>query len=221
MLKLSVSYQKGFSLVELMIGLVVGLVVSAAMIAFMVGMLKSNSETIQSMKLSNEFRALTEVISRDLRRARGMQDPLVNIGTNCSATTTDPNPCQGLAFNAITISPSNPGTCILYGYDSPGGNNFRAVRFSETGGVGKVFFDRNTSVRSCSSGGSQISSDSIDVDSLVFGNCQYTDTSTTPATVRTLTDCITINVSGKLVSDPEGVTQTFSTSVGIRSGQIN
>lgn len=220
MLKTPVGSQKGFSLIELMIGLVIGLVVSAAMIAFMAATLKSNSETIQSMKLSNELRALTEIISRDLRRARGMQDPLANIGTNCSTTGTT-NLCQGLAFNTLTISPANPGTCILYGYDSPDGNNFRAVRLSESGGVGRVVFDRNTSARSCSAGGTQISSDLIDVDSLVFGNCQYTDTSTSPATVRTLTDCITISVTGKLTSDPENITQTFSTSVGIRSGQIN
>lgn len=220
MLRMRNTRVAGFSLIELMVGLAIGLVVSAAMIAFMAATLQSNSETIKSMKLSNELRALTEVISRDLRRARGMQDPLANIGTNCNTTGTT-NLCQGLAFNAVTISSPSPGSCILYGYDSPDGNNFRAVRLAETGGIGRVLFDRNTSARSCSAGGTQISSEVIDVDALEFQNCTFIDTSVSPAQTRTLNDCIMITVEGKLRDDPEGITQVFSTSVGIRSGQIN
>jgi prepilin-type N-terminal cleavage/methylation domain-containing protein len=209
----------GFSLIELMIGLVIGLVISGAVMVFISATLKANNETVQSMKLNHELRALSEIISRDVRRARGMADPIANIGSNCSTTAGASNACQGLAFNAITIPSAPNNTCIVYAYDSPDLNNYRAVRLATTSGVGSVFFDRSTTPRSCSSGGIKISSDLIDIDSLIFSNCTYVDTST--STTKTLADCINITVSGKLINDQNAIVQTYKSSIGIRSGLIN
>lgn len=208
--------QSGFSMIELMIGLAIGLIISGAVVAFIAATLQSNSETIRSMKLNHELRALTELIARDIRRARGMEDPLANIGSNCSTTPGAANECAGLAFNTINTATAG---CILYAYDSPDNNNFRAVRLSESGGIGSVRFDRSTTARTCNSGGTQISSNLIDIETLTFTNCTYVNAAT--GTTVTLNDCIDITLSGRMVNDTDNITHTYRTSVGVRSGQLN
>lgn len=211
--------QSGFSMIELMIGLAIGLIISGAVIAFVAATLKANSETIQSMKLNHELRALSELIARDIRRARSMEDPLANIGTGCSTdpTSTSPEPCAGLDFNDVDISTAG---CILYAYDSPDGNDLRAVRLATTSGVGAVLFNRQpTTAPTCTSGGTQISSNLLDIESMTFTNCTYTDAAT--GTAVTMNDCINLTLSAKLVNDPDNITYTYRTSIGVRSGQIN
>lgn len=207
----------GFSLIELMIGLVIGLIISGAVLVFIAATLKANSETVQSMKLNHELRSLSEIIVRDVRRARGMLDPLANIGTSCDAnatTVTVADDCAGVAFKTVNIATAG---CIRYGYDSLDGNNFRAIRLVTNSGVGSVRFDRNTTARTCNSGGVQISSDLLDIETLTFANCTYVDAG---GVTRTLSDCFNVTVSAKLVNDSNNITHTYTTSVGVRSGTM-
>lgn len=206
-------------MIELMIGLAIGLIISTAVVAFIAATLKTNSATVQSMKLNNELRALSEIIARDIRRARSMEDPLANIGTGCSTNpaSTSPAPCAGLNFNTVDISTAG---CIIYSYDSPDNNDLRAVRLATTNGVGAVLFNRQpTTAPTCTAGGTQISSPLLDIETLTFASCTYTDAGT-GATV-TMNDCINLTLSAKLVNDPENITYTYRTSIGVRSGQIN
>ncbi len=207
----------GFSVIELLIGLVIGLIVSTSLIVFISSALKANNDTVKSMKLNQELRSLSEIIVRDLRRARGMRDPLVNVGSVCdsiAATSTTADDCVGLAFRNVNLSTAG---CAVYGYDSLDNNNFRSTRLVTTSNVGSVWFNRGTTAQTCNSGGVQISSSAIDIESLTFDNCTYIDAG---GVTRTLGDCINVTVSGKLTNDPNNIINTYTTSVGVRSGAM-
>ena len=116
--------QSGVTLVELMIALTVGLIVIGATIALVVSLMRSNNESIRAMRLSQEMRALADVASMEIRRARSLKDPLANVGQGAAAFVT---------CNAIT--PDAGGECLLFAYDcNPANNNgeFRALRKSGT-----------------------------------------------------------------------------------------
>jgi prepilin-type N-terminal cleavage/methylation domain-containing protein len=70
------AHTQGFSLVELMVALVVGLIVVGAVLALVVSIIKSNRQTLQSTRLNQELRATIALIANDVRRARGVSDPL-------------------------------------------------------------------------------------------------------------------------------------------------
>lgn len=112
--------QAGLSLIELMIGMAVGLIVIVAAIAVVVSLMQANNESIRSMRLSQEMRAVADIVAMEVRRARSLDDPLANVGQGATAYTT---------CNAIT--PSADGKCLLFGYNcnpDDGKGNFRAIR---------------------------------------------------------------------------------------------
>jgi type IV pilus assembly protein PilW len=208
--------ERGFNLIEMMIGISIGLVITAAVVAFIASTLKVNSETVGSMKLSNELRALNEIIARDLRRARGMQDPLSNIGTNCNLIAGDPDACAGLGLRNITIETG----CILFSYDTPSGvGRFRKFKLDTDSG--NVLFETGSSELDCDGDdGSQINSPLLVIKSLNFANCTYPDPNVQGGS-RILDDCIDIQTVASLRNDPENISYTYQTSVGIRSGRMD
>jgi len=111
MLKPVVSFRQihGLSLIELMVALVAGLVVSGAAVALIVSIIKSNAATIQSTRLTQELRTTAEVITRDLRRARSITDPIANVGLDPTKLMKD--------CNAITPAAGVSATCVTFGYD--------------------------------------------------------------------------------------------------------
>lgn len=96
----------GFTLVELMVALVVGLIVVLAAVGFIVSIAKANSENIQVTRLTQELRALTEVMARDIRRARYVVDPVGLVGAG------------GAVVDHDLIDTSTAG-CIQFSYDNP------------------------------------------------------------------------------------------------------
>lgn len=195
--------QRGFTLVELMVALVVGLVVVFAAVGFVFSVAKANSENIQVTRLTQELRAMTEVMARDIRRARYVVDPVGLVGAGAAAINHD-------AIDAATAG------CIQYSYDNPPnlpistlshrirliGNNV-VLKTDAAAGAGCT----------SSSDGNVLNSPEIRVTGLTF----------TPNAANTSFD---IAVTGRLANAPAGsdlaaVTRTFRETVYVRSGQVN
>lgn len=212
---------RGFSLIELLISIVVGLVITGAVVSFIASTVTTNNATMRATKLSQELRTLTELIARDIKRARGTIEPINNIGTGCSTTAGDANACAGLAvMQSVTLAPNDTASnCFTYGYQifdtgaSPAAvaNSFRAVRRVVTGTVGSIVMVRDDAALNCTSTGDELitlSSNLIDITALSFVR----------SSVRQ--DQIDIEISGRLRNDAAAVAQTYRTSVFLRSGSI-
>jgi prepilin-type N-terminal cleavage/methylation domain-containing protein len=139
---------KGFSLVELMIALVIGLVVVGAVLSFTLSSVTTNSEYIQSTRLSQELRNSMDFVSRELRRAGYDQN---NASYTARSTATAPVISP---FGRIFASTDANGdgtandSCIIYAYDRDAGTRgtidlaqgeIRAIRMGFTpAGVGVI-----------------------------------------------------------------------------------
>jgi type IV pilus assembly protein PilW len=148
---------RGFSLIELMVALVVGLIVIGAVLALIVAIMKSNRETLQATRLNQELRATMAVVATDIRRARGVEDPL----TTATAAT--------VPYKDIDTATAG---CIRYGYfdlvddDGDGdttNDNYHALYLSG----GKVW-RASGSAPTCTAGGKQLGSDQIAITSMTF-----------------------------------------------------
>ena len=148
----------GFTLVELMVAMVLGLLVVSAVLAFIFSLIRANSETVLSTRLNQEMRATMSLIANDVRRARGMSDPIAAVGQNGSVA----NP------HSVVVIPS--ATCIRYSYseDGAGTTNFRAIRLN----AGKVELVRAASAgaATCGTAGIPLNSDGVTITGLNFTN---------------------------------------------------
>lgn len=145
----------GFTLVELMVALVVGLVVIGAVLALIVSIMRANQQTIQATRLTQELRATAELINNEVRRARGVADPL------SFAKIPDTNAVKQ-AIVAVTVS----GNCILYAYEGGVGGDFRAIRLN--GGKIVVASAATRAAAGCGSTGVELTSNNVVIDSLTF-----------------------------------------------------
>lgn len=190
--------QRGFNMVELMIALVLGLIVSLAVIGFIAALLRSNSETILATRLTQELRSLNEVMAREVRRARYVEDP---ISALANPAVTDP-----FEF-AITDS----GRCITFGYQAvPGGagasavNEYRAIRHRVVNGRGQVAMARGVTPRACSDAVQSITASQFDISELQFASAA--------------SDRVDIKIVGKYAAGMYAqVDRTFRSSVFVRS----
>lgn len=96
--------QKGYTLVELMIGLLIGLIVLSAVIYSFLTTLRSSRDVIHSSLLNNEVMAALDLMSGEFRR----------IGYNADSSTS---PAGGYYKITSGGSESVSGNCILYIYD--------------------------------------------------------------------------------------------------------
>lgn len=134
----------GFTLIELMIAMVLGLIVMGAVIALVMSMIRANTQTIESTRLTQELRATAAVITGELQRAGSTSNPF-NI-TNAAALG---------AVNTATAG------CIIYTYsDDAGATVNRAISLSG----GAVFMGTTA----CGNGGTRLSSGNVTVSGLSF-----------------------------------------------------
>lgn len=111
--------RRGFSLIELLVGMAVGLVVVGSVVAFIASSIQANSENIRSIRLNQELRALTEIVAREVRRARyvraqigtiGATPPVVSpynqiaVGVNCLQFSYEPVTVQTAGGGPATIA---------------------------------------------------------------------------------------------------------------------
>lgn len=197
---------RGVTLVELMIALVVGLIVSGAAIALVVAIIKSNADNIRATRLTQELRTTAEIIARDLRRARSISDPIVNIGADSAALLT--------ACNAITPATGASASCVQFGYDcnSTADGTFTDGTFRAIGlAGGKVrLFSSAAAVPACptTATGTQLSSDIITITAL---------------NISAVSDKYTIQLSGKFTNDSSAspLIRSITQEVRVRSAAVN
>lgn len=193
----------GFSLVELMVALVVGLIVIGAVLALIAAIMKSNRETLQATRLNQELRATMAVIAGDLRRARGVPDPMT------TATAAAGNP-----YRMIDTTVAG---CVRYGYfdstdddgDGDSGNdNYHALYLSR----GKLVRASAAShaAATCALAGKQLGSDQVAITAFTL----------TPATASASTRQFTVTLTGHLVDADAAlasVSRTITQTVFVRS----
>lgn len=117
------SHNRGFSLVELMVGMVAGLIVSYAVIAFVLSSMKTNGEYVQSTKLTQGLRNTMDLVVRDLRRA-GYDDLAIsrlNGGATSAAVGLSPfaKICRADSGDNSCQTGGSAYDCIIYAYDRP------------------------------------------------------------------------------------------------------
>lgn len=155
----------GFSLVELMVGMVAGLVLMGSVLVLVAANMQSNAQTVRDMRTTQESRALTEVIARELRRNGYVGDAIRMIGSG--ATSGD--------FPSVEVLATS---CIAYGYDADSdgvldAGEHRLFSRGVVDGHGAVFRKLSAAAATvftaadCGTG-DQISSDDIDVECLGF-----------------------------------------------------
>lgn len=204
MLKRSARRATGFSLVELMVAIVAGLVVVGAVLALVVSIMKSNRETLQSTRLTQELRATLAVIANDLRRARSVEDPL------STAMVVGGNPYAA-------VSTASAG-CVIYAYDGALDGPWHLIKV-DSGAV--VLQGVNARPASCSPAGApvRIGSEQVEITALTF---TPTTTATTPPqpTDESLVRAVTVTITGHLVDTNAAlasISRTVSQTVYVRS----
>jgi prepilin-type N-terminal cleavage/methylation domain-containing protein len=198
---------QGFTLIELLVAMVASLIVSFAAISFFLSLARANSDDLKTTRLTQELRALTEVVGREVRRARYVADPIANVTQSGAGTPPQVN-------DGVTISAT--GDCLSLRYDQPpsegGGQVQRAIYLSGN----RIFL---ASSGSCS-GGTAISTPQVVVSALSFDN----DTTTPYDGTSPVDSFVRIRIGGRLAQatgDLANLTRTFQQDVYIRSGEVD
>jgi prepilin-type N-terminal cleavage/methylation domain-containing protein len=138
--------QSGFTLVELMVAMVLGLIVMGAVLALSLAMIRANSDTISSTRLTQELRAAAAAITSELQRAGSVANPL-----DLTA--------------AAAIGGVDDGTagCIRYSYSYMDGNTLQTVNRAISRSGDAIYVGA-----ACGATGTKLSSDTVDITDLQF-----------------------------------------------------
>lgn len=191
---ISKAKQSGVTLVELMIGLALGLIVAGAAISLVASISRTNSETIRATRLTQELRSLSDILALETRRARGIVDPLANVGAGDAAPTSD---CD--------IAPAPSATCLQIGYDcnaAAGTGKFRTFSLSN----GQMLLATATDAVPACGTGSVLNSQELALDSVVItavGN-----------------GSIDVALTGHLTSDSTATSRTLKRTIWPRSAAV-
>lgn len=196
---------RGLSLIELMVALAIGLIVIGAVLGLVLSIIRSNNQTIQATRLTQELRATAAVIAAEIRRSRGVGDPL-------SAATLSKSTPPVYLYQKIDTSTAG---CIRYAYAGGTGGPYYVIRLRTDAGISKVVLAAagTEGAATCNLAGISINSAQVNITSLTF------TPGTTAANERTLRS-FDIIVTGKLVSSvPEmmNITRSITQTVYVRS----
>jgi len=134
----------GFTLVELMVAMVLGLIVIGAVLALVLSMIRSNNQTIQATRLTQELRATAAVITSELQRAGSAENPFDLAAANTLG-----------AVNGATAG------CFIYNYSDISGTTVnRAISLSG----GAVYLGTTA----CGAGGAKLSSNGVTINAMTF-----------------------------------------------------
>lgn len=184
--------------------MVLGLIVTGAVIALVVAIIKSNRQTLQATRLTQELRATLSVITNDLRRARAVDDPL--------STAIQPGGNPYMAVSTATAG------CVVYAYDDAINGPWHVVKL-DAGQV--VLQGAATKPANCSPAGTPVvlGSRQVEITALTFTPAT---TATTPplATDESIVREFTVTIAGHLIDDSAelaSITRTMSQTVYVRS----
>lgn len=211
---------QGFTLIELMISVTIALIVTGSAVALMVSIMQANGQNIASTRLTQELRTVAEVVARDIKRARFMEDAIGFVGEMSDDDDGDGDvdgddyvPVNPYEVVAVTADASandgdvntTDGVCIQYAYEGALGGAFRSIYLAPSGGVGAVHLGRGDAAVGCT-GGLALSSREVNITQLAF-NYNPAD------------DWLRVTVSGALVNNPDIVRQV-SASLRLRSQAV-
>lgn len=227
-MKTKLAKLRGFTLIELMIAMAVSLLVVGSAIALMVSVMRANSENMQSTRLTQELRALTDIVARELRRARYNKDTLTFVGE-----ARDDDNGDGVV-NSLDWQPSNPyqnftvvaasgnddgdaqtvdGQCVQYSYDQAESGAFRTIARTVSGGVGAISLGRAAAASpACADVDVRLSSPELNVTRF---SLNYRGSNVVAG--RTDTDWVRITIEGQLTNGP-AISRRITETVRIRSG---
>lgn len=102
--------QRGFTMVELLVGMTIGLVVIAAALALLVNRIQVHRAALLQSRLMQDLRVAANVVSRDLRRAGYWHDAAAGVAALGAAGTALANP-----YAAVTLE-SAPSDAVTFRY---------------------------------------------------------------------------------------------------------
>lgn len=166
----------GFTLIELMIAMVLGLIVIGAVLALSLSMIRANSGTIASTRLTQELRATAGLIASELQRAGSATNPFMEEVVGYDKT--------------LAVVDTDTANCIKYNFFNSSGA-LEPHSISLSGGAVYV------GTTACGAGGTKLSSDSLVITALDFSPPDPED-----ATVEcTSGQQICFRLEGRLSSD--------------------
>jgi prepilin-type N-terminal cleavage/methylation domain-containing protein len=203
----SMTRQRGFSLVEMMVALVAGLIVVGSVLAFTVAMAKSTSQNIGAMRLEQEVRTASSLITREIRRAGYFRQNYNQIASN---SFTQAYLMANVYDSGGTLQNSgSSGSCIVLAYDrnisgnsatAPIATEYKAFRRRVVGGIGVLEANLADNPPSC--------------------------TNTTSTNWITLTNPLTVNISALTLTPTDskvvaGTNPTNTQPICVTTRQIN
>ncbi len=157
-MNMKIKYQKGMTLMELLVAGFISIIVSSGMVILMASTLGTGTQTIKMTQLSKEMRSAVQIMTRELRRANYHSTFTTCFGDlDCLATL-------GVAGEVAEININGGGDCVWFWYDRPqpigdpqitvDNETVAAFRRTETGGVGSIQMTvTGTSAASCPNAG--------------------------------------------------------------------
>jgi prepilin peptidase dependent protein B len=210
--------QKGFSLVEILVGLAAGSILLSALIALYVNTISSSNKLVATGKLEHSLNNTLSLMTAEIRRSGYYANALNDVFTGVN---TNPFILSGVDINTPNTS------CILFAYDA--GNNGVLPALGASGSDGRFGFRlNNTAIEmrprtlagfSCNSDNWDALSDSnqVEITNLRFNI--NTNTQTVGSTSSLTTRSVDISISGRLISD-NTITRTLTESVRIRNDKF-
>ncbi|PAU87578.1 hypothetical protein CK507_08405 [Pseudomonas sp. WN033] len=125
--------QRGFSLIEIMIGLLIALLLLGGLLAFFISYNRNNLDLARAIRLEQDIRSTLNFMARDIRRAGYWNQAHIQVGsssycsqgffTNCTTLEkrfhTLNASGSGVPCPAPPSTPStNPGNTLCYSYNS-------------------------------------------------------------------------------------------------------
>jgi prepilin-type N-terminal cleavage/methylation domain-containing protein len=214
----------GFSLIELMIALVAGLIVIGAVLSFTVATIRSNAQTVQAARLTQELRISMSLMARELRRAGYDRRAETLVGTASPSTR----------FSAVTIADTADcvDCCVLFSYNQadhgntvPQAGEWRGFRRVLVDGIGVIqanFAEAPPACNGTSNAWVALTNPrQVNITGLTFDDDGSSDVvAGLPAGITQLTIReIAIALSAAMVGDPD-VERSVTESVRIRADDI-
>jgi len=221
LITMKIKNSKGFTLIELMIGLAAGIIVMAGILTAVLALSRSNRENLDAARLYHELNATVAIIENDLRRAGywGAASTNLNVGANN-------NPFMATGTNISIIN----NDCVIFTYDRNGDGVLAAIN-DANGDERYGYRLKNQTVQKRPNSLATFSC--ADADNTWFGvsgtnTNQITNLTITPAnatmdldgagpgTATVTVRNITITLSGQLAND-NTVTRTLIKTVRVRN----
>lgn len=196
--------QAGVTLVEMMVAIVVGLIVIAAVLALIVSIMKANRQSIEATRLMQEMRATAAVIASDVRRARGVNDPLAVVKL-----------AGGNPYKDIDTTTAG---CIRFAYDGGASGPYRVIYRDAATNKVRTAGGAGPANATCNSAGVELTSDQVRITALTFQRLPLDAGGLEPSLARARE--IRMTMTGELVNPDQqltGITRTITQSVFIRA----